>query len=123
MTIHERIEEIKARADNATPGPWRAIHGDSYSAYPTVMRQNGPHFILLDASEEDGPNADDGFRYPGTDEDADFIAATRTDVPALCRALEIAVGALEDVGCDYAGQPCGECRNCKAVAQIEAALK
>lgn len=106
MSIQAKLDEIKKRCDAATSGPWRAMHGDSYSAYPSVMRQNGPHFTLLDAAEPDGENAEADFRYPGADADADFIAHARTDVPALAQALEVAVKALNDNSPRWAERDC-----------------
>lgn len=65
----ERIEEIKARAEAATPGPWR------------VLRWTRVWSIPADAWVVAG--------YDDTDTcDAAFIAAARQDIPDLLAAIE-----------------------------------
>lgn len=89
---------IEKRASAATKGPWRSIHGDSYCAFPSVMRDKGPHFIIYDSNEDDGVNIWDAARFPGLDADADFIAHARSDVPALvaaCREKDALIAELE----------------------------
>lgn len=76
----ERIDEVermareaKARADDATQEPWTAVPSDDAPAGHSVVFPNGEDVSVL------------------SDEDAEFIASARDDVPALaCAALELA---------------------------------
>lgn len=73
----EDLQAIRMRAEAATPGPW-VKDNDS----PIVR---GPEMILYDEGGHSDP-------------DADFIAAARTDVPALLAEvdrLRAALGAWE----------------------------
>ena len=78
----KKLEEIRARAEQATLGPWRT-GGDSEeyrSAYvETTWAVDGEHTELVT-----------DYLKPA---DAEFIAHSRTDVPKLVTALE-AVEAL-----------------------------
>lgn len=69
MTWTDRLAEIRARAEKATLGPWQQWFSD-----PTA------HMIVAEA------RASDGFQQVAenvTDEDAEFIAHARTDIPYL----------------------------------------
>jgi hypothetical protein len=89
MTLADRIAAIEARADAATKGPWDT-------------RDHGvPN--LSDVDMSDGTLASVAtWRSgdPGTAEEtlanAAFIAAARTDVPAICAALKVACEAIRD---------------------------
>ena len=83
MTIDTRLAEIRARAENATPGPWRASVVSTYvdadgrrsgkgGIYPAGEQGSPPVFLTM------------GWRA----NDATFIAASRTDLPALLAAVE-----------------------------------
>ena len=72
MTIETRLAEIRARVENATPGPWEAI--------PTADN-------AVVADDGDGYWTDVADRIE-TEADAEFIAASRTDLPALLAAVE-----------------------------------
>lgn len=72
MTIESRLAEIRARAENATEGPWEVI--------PTVGN-------AVVADDGDGYWTDVADRIE-TEADAEFIAASRTDLPALLAAVE-----------------------------------
>ena len=79
-------------ADKArTQGPWVAISGDSYCAYPTVLRGDGPHFILYDCSDEEAATAEKDTRFPGMDADAHFIAIASTMSRPAAEALLVAI--------------------------------
>lgn len=103
------IDAELALADKATAGPWRAIAGDSYCAYPTVIKDKGPHFIIYDVNHVEKETAEADTRFPGMDIDAAFIASARTVCPTALRMLKTAIeGLLEiykyDSGngcCDY----------------------
>lgn len=68
MMTKEQLDEIRARADAATPGPW--INDDDLS----ITGANGTDVCIW----WDLVSADD----------AEFIAAARTDVPALLAEIE-----------------------------------
>lgn len=73
------VDVIRARAKAATPGPWEARHG-------------GYSWVALYGDEDAIPAGESlpSFEPGGsaTTADAEFIAAARTDVPALLAALE-----------------------------------
>jgi hypothetical protein len=79
----KQLEEIKARASAATPGPW--VY-DRVSGVETI-----PEFDLhrFDIMPETVARID--LRH----EDGEFIAATRTEVPKLVAALEAVEEVLE----------------------------
>jgi len=67
------LDAIEARATEATPGPWRPIiYGESDFDGPGRYVSFGPDATCI----SDSTSMD-------SDEDAVFIAAARTDVPAL----------------------------------------
>ena len=82
MTIETRLAEIRARVEAATPGPWRAS-------------------VVATYVDADGQRSGKGGVYPGGEQgspplfltmgwlatDAEFIAASRTDLPALLAAI------------------------------------
>ncbi len=73
--MSERLDEIKARAEAATEGPWTGNNGDGYGAY-YVDNPTGRTVARCDY----GP-------YEGS-RDATFIAHARTDIPRLVAAVE-----------------------------------
>jgi hypothetical protein len=78
MTAADRLAELGALADAATPGPWVVQDGDEVHA---------PH--LLDQEE-----ASDVATIFDADADAAFIAAARSAVPALIAALKAVLREL-----------------------------
>lgn len=70
-----QLEEMKARAEKATPGPWESGHTHGRVHY----LRNGIRFTVADLA----------FR------DAEFIAHARTDVPKLIAALEAALATAD----------------------------
>ena len=102
-----RLNEIEARANAATEGPWMGVcDSDGY-----LGRVIGP----------DGFGIAEDFR---DDADAEFIAAARTNVPRLVDALQ-AVLELHKPGRTFHGhgfsQPlctCGAAMPCPTVAAI-----
>jgi len=116
-TITDRLDEIAGRADAATEGPW--------SVYD---RGVGCHIALDDGVGD--RILPEGFRTDiGRNEDAAFIAAARTDIPALVAALRavLALHVAEDRG---TGPHCAGCATvatfthypCPTVTAITAAL-
>lgn len=113
MSISDRLDEIAARCDAATDGPWRAA-------------------LLDGVDHEDGSSGYRGGIYPGTEpgrvsvlitpnvdrRDAAFIAHARTDVPELVEAVRRRDAALRAVLDLHVQQPvragvevsyCAEC--------------
>ena len=92
--VLQEIDAELALADKATAGPWRAIAGDSYCAYPTVIKDKGPHFILFDVNDVEKETAEADTRFPGMDIDAAFIASARTVCPTALRCLKTTIYTL-----------------------------
>lgn len=78
MSISDRLDEIEARANAATDGPWKieTHYGMSQSRRRQIVV---PGWMT--------PIAVLGQENPYGDPDAEFIVASRTDVPALVAAL------------------------------------
>ena len=74
------LDEIEARAREATPGPWDVEKSEPFICYH-IDRANYK-FQCWKPSDE--------YYNHGARTDAEFIAAARSDVPLLCRALRIA---------------------------------
>lgn len=75
----EQLAEIKARAEAATPGPWKRFHMDRFSINNEPLEKH-----ICGVSQE-------------SEHDAAFIAHAREDVPALLAEVErlrAAVGHL-----------------------------
>lgn len=87
MTPHEqikqRLDEMQAKADAATKGPWFVR---DFNGLHINTKADGGHVCQVwgDVKMEIGTGA--------------FIAAARTDVPVLLSALLEAVEALEEIG-------------------------
>ena len=79
MTIETRLAEIRARVDAATEGPWENDETD-----PGVWGLE--HIIIGNYTARD--DFDSPMWEDGTPEDREFIAASRTDLPALLAAVE-----------------------------------
>lgn len=79
MTAADRLNEIEARANAATEGPW------------SIVSEDGMILALVLTDEDDGLfYGDSGYDAPittETGEDAEFIAHARTDMPDLVGAL------------------------------------
>ncbi len=79
----ERREEIRARAEKATPGPWVTGIGkraDDYGDEYVYVADTSPGLDGLFAEFADDTGTERA--------DADFIAHSRTDLPDLLDALE-----------------------------------
>jgi hypothetical protein len=76
---------IRARADAATAGPWE-WQSETFLAGRHVS--GGLEEVLIAWGSETQHGLD------GIDEDRDFIAAARTDVPALCDRVDALEAAL-----------------------------
>jgi hypothetical protein len=81
----EQLEDIRQRAENATPGPWKWV-GQTEGGFIPQGAYLGDTLILL------------GDHYENYKEDATFIAHARTDIPLLLdhiAELEAEVKRLE----------------------------
>ncbi|WP_430754636.1 hypothetical protein [Micrococcus luteus] len=83
----KRLNEIEARANAATEGPWEA------SMDRVEHAGDSEYAVAYDVARE---------------EDAEFIAHARTDVPALVAALR-AVLELHKHHAGRGGEHCGRC--------------
>ena len=87
------IRAIRERCEKATPGPWHPpglgeVHSDhDGNIYARIVHYR-PEFKLED---EESPIVADGC----TEEDAEFVASARTDLPALLDAVEEAKKIIE----------------------------
>lgn len=79
------VAAVRARAEAATPGPWRVVeeHGrdiaDEGWSQVTIQSEVGLRDEVAEVIDDER-----------TDENAEFIAAARADVPALLDALAAA---------------------------------
>lgn len=109
--LTDRLDEWAALAEAATPGPW---HVDPVRA--AVWTASPDTYLAATVAEM---NDDPYFRGVKPDEDAAFIAASRTALPALVQALRavlelhkpLDIKVVDDPvciaeECDHAG---GEC--------------
>ena len=90
---HETLARIRAQADAATPGPWD---------------------VFMDRIDHPGKSVFAVAYDVGCDEDAEFIAAARTTVPALVAALEAVLKVHRPMHCEP--ECCTEpvyCEGCK----------
>ena len=79
----DRIAEIRARLEAATPGPWEAVKWEDYD------HMNG----YVETWDVEGPDHDgDG----NGQQDAEFIAHARDDVPFLLAEIERLSTALAE---------------------------
>lgn len=95
--VRNRLAEIKARSERATPGPWKAdtgVRGDC-----VVWGPNGR--FLLNAQAEphwrEYPGETRSVSFDVDARDVEFIAHNREDVPALVEALEGVLTAMDEL--------------------------
>ena len=117
-----RLDEIEARANAATEGPWEV--GDRYHCQaadmckcspdrgPLIDTYQHPKWGTMHVHRTDEPRWNDGvlFREAGgppgevasdlATEDAEFIAAARTTVPALLDLADAMLGLADDLDRD-----------------------
>lgn len=97
------LDEMQARCDAATPGPWR--HEDrggwAYPAPPAVVGPEhkpgvfGGHQTITQLTEGGGRVWGTVGKYELEQRNAAFIAHARTDMPRLIAALRVAMEGLE----------------------------
>lgn len=83
----EQLAAIESRANAATPGPWMAHEGPPvrlHGLYPGKVLTCGPGSVVV-AVDEHTVKEVAGWTYQ--DANGRFIAAARTDVPALVREV------------------------------------
>lgn len=103
------LQEIRARADAATKGPWRRDGNDLWHEGKGYNDPDDPHKILaVSVCHCDECRAN-----------MEFCAAARTDVPRLLGLAEEMAGALQalvDTNCEQIG--CMRCGNSKCLSQL-----
>jgi len=92
------LDEIEARANAATPGPWYVHESDRPGDYWTVSADEDSPFeceVFDDGSAggEYGPSC--------SIEDRDFLVAARTDVPALIARVRELEAQLDELWTRY----------------------
>ena len=118
MSAADRLNEIEARANAATEGPWES---DEY----TEIDPDG----FYELSRVIAPDPDDGEDYAiGVVHvgilrpDANFIAHARTDVPALVAALRRVMNVHVESPRGVVCRSDGQTYPCPTVRAIEEAL-
>ncbi len=89
----DELAAIRARVEEATPGPWKWYHP---AEFPTDIRlgwggrppKGGYLFRLTCSHDPELSGGAGGAHAPPSEADAAFIAAARTDVPALLAEVE-----------------------------------
>ena len=124
VTAADRLAQIEARVEAATEGPWDAVQGATPGMVWVELRHRA---TICDFPYEQG-----------SQEDAEFIAHARQDIPALLAAVREALGlhrpvphcpsdthARSESTCPCGVQICGQCYHhwpCPTVRTIEDAL-
>ena len=86
------IEAVMARADGATPGPWKADVDDDYLYQRLVVTDDDTHIMAESLSvNRDVKNSAKNFA---------FAAHARQDIPNLAKMLLRAIAALESIDDD-----------------------
>lgn len=92
-TYTQRLDQIRARVDQATPGPWRVENprnvSNDYgsSSCDGITAASGRELIITDS----------GYYPPGV-ADAEFIAHAREDIPFLLAEIDRLSGARRPSG-------------------------
>ena len=80
----EWLDEIEARANAATPGPWRPVYEDAFNpAKDDELDKRDAYWV---AGPDYVERTYDGYSF-WNEADAEFVAAAREDIPRLCRAV------------------------------------
>ena len=111
------IEGARKRADAATPGPWKAVSDGHESA---ILGVCNPYSIRI-VVESENHHRTLGYRQNRggvvTQDDAEFIASARQDVPALCDTLESFVRQREEL-LAYCRESAHGTNHCDTIAAI-----
>lgn len=139
---HETLARIRAQADAATEGPWAPWRDQDGALHMNGLLMVGNAAAVIPEGESWVEGVDvNPIAHTYTPEDREFIAAARTDVPALLDALEKVLelhqpvtdgmGFTED-GYGGISPACSSCGTsdeyavpypCPTVAKVEAKLK
>jgi hypothetical protein len=92
-----KLDEIEARANAATPGPWYVVENDPPLEYWAVNAPCGREVF------DDGSAAGE-YGASCSIADRDFLAAARADVPALIARVRELEAELEEVSRDRDAQ-------------------
>lgn len=84
------LDEMQARCDAATPGPWKLKPVDDHKRI--IFGPNGNSWGT-DVGEIDSDDAD----YDEAMRTAEFVSHARTDMPRLIAALRVAMEALDGI--------------------------
>lgn len=87
------ISEIETRAEKATPGKWNSFYHNRTETWAVTYEKEG----LDPVNYEDNVIALALNGSSRWDNDFDFIAHSRTDIPKLLAALKIATDALKGI--------------------------
>lgn len=126
-SLTQKLAELKEIADRVTRGPWRYVN--EIDPNPIFLQTWGPNYKTMHFVQAGGENdtpISSSLRnitpkitfLPKPD--AEFIAQSRTIVPQLLQALEVAtsaLSALEQMGNDYS-----EVKSKEALSQIRKCL-
>jgi hypothetical protein len=85
MTDKPRLSEIEGRAEGATDGPWSHYGSWPFEVFPEPGHSPSTSEQIVVAGRD------------GTEPDSHFIAAARTDVPALTAAVRAVLSVLSVV--------------------------
>ena len=90
----ERLDEIEARADSATPGPWTKKPPERLTEGPAAGMLPGVCIAATSPSKQNRVYANPpGGQFPSADQN--FIAHARTDVPDLIAEVRRLKSALD----------------------------
>jgi hypothetical protein len=129
----EELEAIRARADAATAGPWAAMDNSVYTGRQWRDIVAGVRGIVYPSgfTRHSGGETETHYGVAISDENADFIAHARTDIPALLAEVERLRGAGEGqcppnvcAVCYHRKDACAHCDKPTVTdAMVEAAAK
>lgn len=108
-SIESAIAKVRELDSKATKGPWFA-----------KTRKDGSMFLGVEL-EQAYKNQHRHFQCDGVpfDDDNYFIAASRTLLPQMAKALEICVAGLRNSCWGGYGEPGTICESCNALLQAE----
>jgi hypothetical protein len=79
------LDEIEARLNRATPGPWTMLYTFGSKDLPSAIVHGDESRTILDWTEKSNSSCDD----------VEFIAHSRTDIEKLLKALRLAITDLK----------------------------
>lgn len=115
MSAADRLAEIEARANAATPGPWETS---------AVLTLSGRRYDSVTGTDVEYDVCEFP-RSPSGIEDGEFIAAARQDVPALVAALRAVLTLHAPHTDQWVGSRCSGCSEaypCQTVLEVEGEL-